>query len=180
MAMWSLRHTEPTGSLRQVLFFSARGDQMKSSLPFPFLNSSQGAWKKKTGKRGFSFWWAVFLATRQPTLSSEDFFSEVAPDSLVFNPSHLPHSSSLNRVAHMVEQEAPGSLFKPAGTLKLCWEKEESSRISPQNGLEFRGLLPLRAEMSEMIGYREERCKKKKKKQVRKQQQRRGLKHKRI
>lgn len=42
MAMRSLRHTEPTGSLKQDLFFRAHGDPLKNSLPSLYLNPAQG------------------------------------------------------------------------------------------------------------------------------------------
>lgn len=59
MAMWSLRHAKPTGSLKQGLFFWTHGDQMRNSLPSPYLNSTWGLWEKKI-KKEFSFLWAVF------------------------------------------------------------------------------------------------------------------------
>lgn len=42
MAMRSLRHTKPTGSLKQDLFFRPRGDPLKDSLPSLYLNPAQG------------------------------------------------------------------------------------------------------------------------------------------
>lgn len=42
MAMRSLRHTKPAGSLQQDLFFWPHGDPMKNSLPSLYLNLAQG------------------------------------------------------------------------------------------------------------------------------------------
>lgn len=151
--MRSLRHTKPTGSLKQDLFFRPHGDLLKSFLPSLYLNPAQGQRKERirnrvlvlVGSGGVSFF---FFSTCQPSEFQAERFSEVDPDSLIFSPL-LPYPSRSTASprhsvrGHMVEPEAPGSPFKPAGRLKLSQQELGARKKLPDISKEWSGICKL-------------------------------------
>ncbi|CAB1436837.1 unnamed protein product [Pleuronectes platessa] len=75
MAMQLLRHTKPTGPLKRELFFRPQGDSLKNLPPSLYLNLARGNCKEELGTG--------------PTEFQAEQFSEVAPESLIFNPPPL-------------------------------------------------------------------------------------------
>lgn len=119
-------------------------------------------------------------ATCQPTEFQGEQFSEVAPDSLISNPTLPPYvhpapphpstqplqSTRQSVTGHMVEPIAPGSPFKPTGRLKL-WQRGLGAERKPTDiSKEWSGIRGLTATDSTgdervMMGYREREAKRK-------------------
>lgn len=77
MAMRSLRHTKPTGSLKQDLFFRPHGETVKNSLPSLYVKPSQ-AQRKEELEPEFSFGglFCFFYLLHVSQLSFRESFSQ--------------------------------------------------------------------------------------------------------